>query len=819
MRFLGPPLVVAVLLGAGPARGFAWPNQTARAEQNLSSPDPSVRRGAAVELLGLPEAAARRLAKKALVDQDEEVRLSAAAVVLDFGLPEAGELVVSWLSDPDRRLRRAATDVLRVHPSPRAVAALGRSLSDADEEIRASAAEALGRSGSTEAVMPLLGHLDDAVPAVRLAVVRALARLADGRAIVPLIGKVQDPRESVRRAVVHALGELRDVRAESAVVLALRDTDADVRVAALGALGKLKSAASLSSIVPLLASEKQAEVRAAALGALGRIGSERALDAVIDALDSESADDRAVALDVAVRLGPTVKARLDSCLQGRGTGRRAVGCASALAALRTGVSPEVIIAAQRRGALGKVAALGALGALGDARGLASVLEHLGDGDPVVRSAAIEAAALLLDPAHPDGRAIEPIERALDQARAGGDERRALVVLLGRTGSPRAKERLLAFAHAEGDILLRLAAIEALGQIGPAGQDAALMSALDDERATVRLTAALALRRSAAAASAGPLLDRLSRTARQDRHAVLLALAGALERSTDERVLRRAMARLRATRDAERDGMLEAIGRMRAAWKDLAALARGASSVPDRVKIAEALAAHPVAEQALRELAQDADGAVRANAVWGLGVSGSAGSAKVLVSAIADRDVAVAGNAVAALGRLALRVPGTPVDVPLCRATADTRSAVRAAALVALRGVARRCGDGSSERALVATDRSEEVRRSAALLVRGVPSTSPLLDARSVEQCAEEDPSGSVAVACVERGETRLRGEEPVTVYVVPPGDTSPRARAPFALVLADGSVRLGITDRRGAVFEAAAPRGPVRLGVPAPLLR
>ena len=44
-------------------------------------------------------------------------------------------------------------------------------------------------------------------------------------------------------------------------------------------------------------------------------------------------------------------------------------------------------------------------------------------------------------------------------------------------------------------------------------------------------------------------------------------------------------------------------------------------------------------------------------------------------------------------------------------------------------------------------------------------------------------------------------------------------RAPFALVLPDGLMRLGVTDRRGALFEQAAPRGEVMLEVPAPLAR
>ncbi len=63
------------------------------------------------------------------------------------------------------------------------------------------------------------------------------------------------------------------------------------------------------------------------------------------------------------------------------------------------------------------------------------------------------------------------------------------------------------------------------------------------------------------------------------------------------------------------------------------------------------------------------------------------------------------------------------------------------------------------------------------------------------------------------------GTDDVAVYVVPDGRGAPLARAPFALVRPDGLLRLGLADRRGEVFEAATPRGVIRLGVPAALAR
>jgi hypothetical protein len=66
---------------------------------------------------------------------------------------------------------------------------------------------------------------------------------------------------------------------------------------------------------------------------------------------------------------------------------------------------------------------------------------------------------------------------------------------------------------------------------------------------------------------------------------------------------------------------------------------------------------------------------------------------------------------------------------------------------------------------------------------------------------------------------RPKGTDSVMVYVVPIGESDPSPLAPFALVRADGTMRLGVTDRRGVVFEHDAPRGEVTLAVPAPLAR
>jgi HEAT repeat protein len=342
----------------------------------------------------------------------------------------------------------------------------------------------------------------------------------------------------------------------------------------------------------------------------------------------------------------------------------------------------------------------------------------------------------------------------------------------------------------------------------------LIEGLSAEEGAVRLAAALAVRRAGSAGACMPLFDLLERAAEQDRAAIGLALAGPLSRNVDPRVLARIERAVRASSGAERDLLIEAMGRVpgSAAVARLSALAKG-GDLFDRAKIAEALAAHADGLPALVTLARDGDGAGRANAVWALGREGTTNEIPLLRDLLRDRDVAAAGNAAASLGRISVRFR-VPIANDACPALSDSRSYVRSNALRALRIAGARCPNAPERRALV-RDRSEVVREAAAALIRDVSPAD--VDRRALARCAEDDPSGTVAAACAGSGLLAVNATEPVVVYVVPIGEPGPVARAPFALVFENGLMRLGVADRRGAVFEVQAPRGEVALAVPAPL--
>ncbi|WP_437679639.1 HEAT repeat domain-containing protein [Sorangium sp. So ce131] len=893
-------LALAAALGApADAAAFLWPNVPEQIARALASGDVSERRLAATRVGELAPETALGLIQKGMSDPDVEVRLHLARAAVSFRMPRAGDLVIEWLGEGDARLRLAACDVIRAAPTDRSVVALGRVLGDPDPHVRIAAAAAMGAAGLPDAVSPLLGHLDDGAPEVRAEVARALGRIGDGRAVVPLIGKVQDAVPEVRKATARALGELGDARAVSALILALQDQAQDVRVEAVTALGRLRLDEATPAIAELVSASPGAlggsgafpgaraadggtssnDVREAAFRALGRIGSDAAVRVLLAALAKDDpAAPRSAVRDALVSAGrapaaPAAAATgapgasaagatgapaqknvavpaLIAALAAAPSGNTAAGAALVLGELKAREGLPALVRGMQRGVVPLRHGLRALSALGDPAALPSVLELLGDADPSVRREAIRAASALLDPARPDGRAVDPARALLNDPATPPDEKLALVRLLGRTGSPRAQEVLLPLAKARSGPL-RLAVIEALGAARAAGKlgaavDAALLEALDDESGDVRLRAAVALSRVAGPGIARDLLKRLTVAAEQDRGALGIALSGALSRAGDaggakdaaaDDLARDVAAAVASAPDAARDALLEGLGRMRGQAAG-AALARMASAAPidDRRKIAEALAGHPGhagdpgAAAALRKLAGDPDPGVRANAVWSLGAVGGAIGDKdtlpLLLPLLKDPDAAVAGNAAGALGRLAGRAPASAprAAAALCAAFSDARPYVRANALAGLTVSGARC-DGAAARDLLARDPAEAVRLAAAdhlALVGGDEGR------RALARCASEDRNATVAARCAHAAPPRAPspGAEDVVVFVVPfdagrgdAGRDAPVPRAPFALVRADGLMRLGVADRRGELFERAAPRGPLRLAVPAPLVK
>ena len=809
---------LAVVFGlagfATPAHALSWPDVADRVEKNLASPDASARRAAAAELATLGGPRASALAMRALVDVDVEVRIAAADAALRLDLSAATDVVLPWLGDRESRLRVKACEVARALPSEHGPALLGRALADAEASVRAAAADALGGSGSPEAVPPLLGKLDDASPVVRARVIRALAQLADSRAVIPLVGKVQDSVGDVRREVARALGELGDTRASQALLLQLRDNLPEVRIDAIAALGRLRSSDAVDALAPL-STDRNPALRMAAIAALGRIGTAEAVRALVANLgraeDASGGLDATPVREALVNAGPTALVAMRELLAGPVAASIATSAAWVLGALRASQESGALISAMRRGALPPAACLRALSQTGSDAALPIVLEFIGDPNPAHRAEAARAAALLLRPESPDGRAFEPIENAQRDPHLSSEERASLVVLLGRTGAARAAATLGGLARSQ-DSAVRRAAIDALTDLGAAAatQSDVLVELVNDPDSTIRLRGAIALAAAGGSRERDMLTRQLIEPEEHDRAALLIALGGILSREPGDAAVRTLVGTLDAAAGAQRDASLAAIARAKNG-SARAALARSAASedAAERRMVASILSAQAPADvmPLAVALASDSDATVRAEAAWTLGSLGSAAAATKLTALTRDANVDVSANAAAALGRLAARdrSPGA-ARLTLCPllGSAATPANARANALVGLALAHARC-EGTAKLELRALrHEAEVVRAAAARALRTDPSPD---DLRALAQCVTNDRSARVARRCSEGPRASGSASAAVTVYVTGESGTVPQPGAAFLLEMSDGMLHAGTTDRRGAVTDPMAPAG------------
>ncbi|MDX2054372.1 MAG: HEAT repeat domain-containing protein [Polyangiaceae bacterium] len=781
------PLILAAQ-GAAAAE-VVWPSELERLAHGLRAADISERREASRKLITLPSGVSRELVISALKDADSEVRLRAAQAASRTAMSGTGTIVLGWLSDPNEEARLAALAVLKLDPVSASAGTLGRSLSDAVPRVRIRAAEALGALASPDAARSLLGHLEDQDKQVRLTVYRELGLLGDKASALSLLGKASDPDAEIRVVVLNSLGKLKEPRSLTTLLTALKDRDESVRQAALGALGALGEPQAVPAIDSLLQSQPRAAEQRAALLALAAIGGDAAIAVNLKVLTSTHPMAATVFADSSlVRMGQRAVPSLRECVTSRKELEIADRCLGVWSKLEPKSAALAGAEALKSGATSRLAAVRAIGLGGQASLLPGVLAELVSEDPSLRVAAREASALILSSNRGQTMAVDPIVEALVRYRADSTVLLEHLKLLGLTGATRAGAQLLPFSREGNPAAVRLAAIEAFGDLSPGAYDRVLLALLSDEDPRVAGAAALALRRMGRGELLPSLIAELGRATDTNVETLAVSLLGPLSRNKDEAVGEQAFAKMLYAEGRERDLWLEALGRSPLQpWlprlKDKLATFGGA----DRRKVAEAFAGVNAALPLLQSLARDPDGSVRASAVWSLGTLSLAENLQLLRAATRDRDVTVAINATGALARFALIHAGAERQT-LCSLLAHSHPYVRMNALAGLQ---------TSVPMLKADSCSAEVQR------------------LKLEELSEGVRGVADAVIDPRQLPSAVRG--PLTVLVVPVGRSQPEPEAAFALRLPGGLVHTGVADRRGGVFEVDAPLGDVALLVPAHL--
>lgn len=498
-------------------------------------------------------------------------------------------------------------------------------------------------------------------PESRIAGVRAAARRGgDGTAALLVAQRDGDAR--VRRAAVEAFAARDSVAAVEALAASLGDADAEVVTIAARALAERPSAPRTREALVTAYAAATPAGRAAIADALQSLGTSLREAVELEARALWERNVRALATPGPARVGAAeelgASARAEAVARllplvdpNRNTDRTLVAAAArglGEAGDPAGRKHLEVLLAEGDAELAEAAA-DALGRLGDPRAADALARAAVEGAGRIAAAAVEALGALPQAPEVATSLCEVALRSLDPALTGRSARAArerdaecpvkpLVARLGRPGTAAALAALVELRAADSELVPRLLVL-----VDPTRTPAPEMR-LDALRA-------LAVLRPPAAAQ--PVRDRAA--ALQTRVAAARArwLAGRLAAEAtpgiagegEERVAAVAAraAGPRAGGDALEPELAPFVPVPRGELEELGAALRAAG----RLKVAGA-------ETLLLAFVADADGAVRAGALEGLGALGHEKAVSLAAEAIADRDGRVRAAAVEALRHLGPR---------------------------------------------------------------------------------------------------------------------------------------------------------------------
>jgi cyclophilin family peptidyl-prolyl cis-trans isomerase len=445
-------------------------------------------------------------------------------------------------------------------PEPPAGPDLVRLLTDSEARIRRRAALAIGRVGLPEGVQPLVGALADADPQVREMAAFGLGLIGDPAAAAPLTPILGDPSALIRGRAAEALGQIGAKDAAAAIgklaaeyaqhhaVTSMAPDDekwpapaeAEAFKLALFALVRLGAYEPLASAV--LVGDRPVSSWWPVAFALQRINDPRAAPALMQLARGQGKYTVAFAArGLGASKNPAAAAVLLPLLDPKGPIEVIVSASRAVAQLNLAQAAEPLIALASDSTLNPNVRLEAVTALGGLRATAAlplVQDLMTDSWPVMRIAAIRAAAAIdqeaflivlasldEDPqwtvrsALADTLATMPADVVIERIHAmlGDQDRRvwpAAMRALVRLKAPDASEVVLKLAR-DSDFAVRAAAAELIGElkpeVGPAALRESYAAGLPDVAYAARAAALTALAEYGAAEAMG-----LLKTALEDR---------------------------------------------------------------------------------------------------------------------------------------------------------------------------------------------------------------------------------------------------------------------------------------------------------------
>lgn len=459
--------------------------------EQLAAEDPDIRLAAVVALgrLGNYRAAP---AIAAMLSGDRNQIVAAAASLARIGDPASYEALLPLLGQDDAAVRQAAIGALNALGHPDMSGRVIAMLTAEDAHLRESAVRIAGYFGYPSATGALLACCDDAVESVRRAAIEHLPYVEGPAANARLVAALADPSARVRAAAAQALAHVPSSDALQPLMSATRDSDPWVRYFSARSLGSLGDRRAFDCLAVIVEQDGLTHVRIAALEAMGEIQTAEACDVLLAAAGSADVEIASAALRALGRFrDPRAIEAISSAARAADAAMRSAG----VAALCSSALPEAIetlawIAGADSDDAVSSEALEAIGVLArrstdaSASAISALLSI--SADPRLQERAVSALGVL-----PASR-VSMVARGL--AHANPDVRCATIRALTRMKHPDASEAIRS-ALQDDDATVREAAVLAVERLGSRGVGRTLAAiAQDDPSPAVRRAAASALGR-------------------------------------------------------------------------------------------------------------------------------------------------------------------------------------------------------------------------------------------------------------------------------------------------------------------------------------
>ncbi len=492
---------------------------------STAAPDPPADRFAAAKTCGFGES------RKPLSAVRDYIRAAAEA---DYPAIEKRLLAILAAKDATYRGKLFACRMLARVGSDASADPLAKLLDD--ETLAHAALIALKANPSAAAAAALRGALDDVEGGKLVQVISAIALRRDEKAVAPL-AKPAGEDTPAGAAAIHALGRIGTAAAADALAQAFTAAGAKRKAAVADAIlacaERLLAAGDTDRAKKLYETVRSADdlpvASAAAARGLALCSPEFAKEFVVAALEGDDPARRAEAIRMVPRLRDAAVTAVTAVLPDLAP----AAAAAVIGALESGGCREALPAVTKAAGSDEpavaCAALAALGTLGDAGAVDTLVAALGD--EKTRDAAAGALAKL------KGEGVtEKIAAAIGAAETS--IKPALVAAAGSRGDPGLAPALLAAA---ADAAVARAALRALRECGTAAQlpelVALLATDLDDaaRKAAERAAVIIAERTREPGARSAPFLAALPETAGAARASVVRVLGKLGEKPAAEKV--------------------------------------------------------------------------------------------------------------------------------------------------------------------------------------------------------------------------------------------------------------------------------------------